>query len=265
MQLKEIYHPIIKELNRVETTLAKTVMSGDDVVQDLAQYILKTRGKRLRPALALFSSAVSGKILIDSVCLAAAVELIHSATLVQDDVVDQSKTRRGKPSVAHVFGRNISILFGDYLYSRSFDLLVGLKNFSVLSILIKATNAMAAGEIEQLRLAGKKISKEKYLIIIERKTAGLFSACCEAGAVVAKLPKDTVSALADFGLNFGLAFQIIDDCLDAALPDFYNSVSEAVDEAGRYMDKARKNLSGLPALKQRPFFELCDFVISRAG
>ena len=162
MNFKELYKPIAKEILLVEKRMKSVLRCSDKVLNDIINYILDSPGKRLRPALVLLSAKAFNKnITAKTIDLAVAVELIHIATLVQDDVIDSAKTRRGKPSVCRVFGDNVSILFGDYLYSKAFSVIAGLGSMDVILALSDVTNGMASGEISQLHYAGKIIGKKR--------------------------------------------------------------------------------------------------------
>ena len=181
----------------------------------LARYIVASGGKRLRPLLTLAAARLCGYGGEDHVRLAAAVEFIHTATLLHDDVVDESGMRRGKASANEVFGNEASVLVGDFLFARSFQLMVATRSVEVLRILSNAAAVIAEGEVLQLSIRNDISATEPaYLQVVEAKTAALFAAACEVGPVVADRPAGEAEAFRDYGLNLGIAFQIIDDVLD---------------------------------------------------
>jgi len=185
------------------------------LVPQLAGHIIAAGGKRLRPILTLTSAQMCGYRGDRHVGLAACVEFIHTATLLHDDVVDESALRRGETSANILWGNKASVLVGDFLFSRSFQLMVADGSLRVLEILSGASARIAEGEVLQLTTSNDLgTSEQAYLDVIQGKTAVLFSAACEVGAVVADRPKAEQDALASYGLNLGVAFQLIDDALD---------------------------------------------------
>ena len=186
-----------------------------DLIPQLAQHLVDSGGKRLRPLLTLASARLCGYAGSDHVKLAAAVEFIHSATLLHDDVVDSSTLRRGKISANVVWGNKPSILVGDFLFSRAFQLMVEVANIAVLDILANASAVIAEGEVLQLKSANNlSVTEDDYLNIVSAKTAALFSAATEAGAAVTGAQPERASALRAYGQNLGIAFQLVDDALD---------------------------------------------------
>jgi octaprenyl-diphosphate synthase len=185
------------------------------LIPQLAGYIVAAGGKRLRPLLTLASAQLFGYSGVRHHKLAAAVEFIHTATLLHDDVVDESDLRRGQDSANTLFGNQASVLVGDFLFSRSFELMVEDGSLDVLRILSSASAVIAEGEVLQLATNNNlETSETEYLAVVKAKTAALFAAACEIGAIVADRPAEEVSAVQQFGLNFGIAFQIADDVLD---------------------------------------------------
>jgi octaprenyl-diphosphate synthase len=215
MDLKQIYKPIENELKAVENKLFQALDSKDRFIFDVGKYVLKARGKLMRPALVLLSSKSGSGVPEKAIGLAASIELIHTATLVHDDVIDQAKMRRNQPSLNVKFGKDNSILFGDYLYSKAFGIISSLNIPRMSSVLLKATNALCQGEMRQLNKTSKaRMKVGEYLGIISDKTASLFSACCEAGGFVSGATTKQIQVLKKYGHDFGMSFQIIDDCLD---------------------------------------------------
>ncbi|WOR13595.1 polyprenyl synthetase family protein [Hyphomonas sp. FCG-A18] len=204
------------DLAATEALLKARATSPVAVIPDLSGYIVSAGGKRLRPILTLAAANAVGKANPGSHALATAVEFIHTATLLHDDVVDESDLRRGKQAAKNVWGNSASILVGDFLFARAFTLMVETDSLEVLGILSEASSVIAEGEVRQLAAAGRKdLPTEEYLAIIEAKTAALFEAAARAGALSGG-PEGAkhADALAAYGKNLGLAFQIIDDALD---------------------------------------------------
>jgi octaprenyl-diphosphate synthase len=204
------------DLVATEKLLVERAKSPVDVIPDLSGYIVSAGGKRLRPMLTLIAAQASGGTNPGTHALATAVEFIHTATLLHDDVVDDSDLRRGKKAAKHVWGNNASILVGDFLFARAFTLMVETGSLDILRILSNAASVIAEGEVHQLAAASRTdLPTEEYLAIIEAKTAALFEAAAEAGALSAGPGgAEHSQALAMYGKNLGLAFQIIDDVLD---------------------------------------------------
>jgi octaprenyl-diphosphate synthase len=190
---------------------------GSDVllVNQVAEHIVTGGGKRLRPMLVLLAAEAAGYRGAQHHQAAALVEFIHTATLLHDDVVDESDLRRGRRTANSVFGNAASVLVGDYLYSRAFQLMVELERMRVMQVMADTTNQIAEGEVLQLMHIGNPDTDEAaYLRVIERKTAVLFAAACRVGAILADAPRAVEDALADYGMALGMAFQIADDVLD---------------------------------------------------
>ncbi|MEO0981864.1 MAG: polyprenyl synthetase family protein [Pseudomonadota bacterium] len=205
---------LAEDLEAVETLLADRAASPVKMIPELAGYIVGAGGKRLRPMVTLAAAHAAGGATSASHSLAAAVELIHTATLLHDDVVDESELRRGKPAAKSIWGNSGSILVGDFLFARAFTLMVETGSLDVLGILSEASTVIAEGEVRQLAAQGRlDLPTEEYLAIIEAKTAALFEAAARAGALAAG-GGEYAETLAAYGKNLGLAFQIIDDALD---------------------------------------------------
>ncbi len=210
----------IKSLTHSETlAVDKLILSelSSDVVliNQIGHYIISNGGKRLRPMLLLLAAKSLGKIDEHHLILAAVIEFIHTATLLHDDVVDESALRRGKESANAVWGNAASVLVGDYLYSSAFEMMVRTNNMRVMDILSTTTTAIAEGEVLQLlNCNNPDTSEQKYLEVIARKTAILFSTATRLAAVISGADADTENALAIYGQQLGVAFQLIDDALD---------------------------------------------------
>jgi len=204
------------DLAATEALLVERAKSPVDVIPDLSGYIVSAGGKRLRPMITLIAAHACGGANAGTHALATAVEFIHTATLLHDDVVDDSDLRRGKRAAKNVWGNNASILVGDFLFARAFTLMVETGKLEILNILSNASSVIAEGEVHQLAAASRTdLPTEEYLEIIEAKTAALFEAAAEAGALSANGDAThQAAALAAYGKNLGLAFQIIDDALD---------------------------------------------------
>jgi octaprenyl-diphosphate synthase len=189
--------------------------SGVPLIPDLARHLIDSGGKRLRPLLTLAAARAGGYGGTRHVMLAAAVEFIHTATLLHDDVVDESSLRRGKVSANLMWGNKPSVLVGDFLFSRAFQLMVETGNLAVLDILSGAAAIIAEGEVMQLKSANNLgVTEAHYLSVVTAKTAALFAAAAQAGAVIAALPAPVVEGMRAYGMNLGIAFQLVDDALD---------------------------------------------------
>jgi len=199
----------------VDRVLRQSLGSEVVLIRRVAEYIIAGGGKRLRPALLVLSAQACGYQGTDHYTLAAVIEMIHTATLLHDDVVDESSMRRGHATANAEFGNAASVLVGDFLYSRAFQMMVGVDRMRVLSILADATNVIAEGEVLQLLHAGDVETDEAaYFDVIRRKTAKLFEAAGRLGAVLGEADAAREEALAQFGMHLGTAFQIMDDVLD---------------------------------------------------
>ena len=213
--MQHIRNTVAGEFAAVNQLIIEQLHSNVPMVESIGHYIVDAGGKRLRPLLVLLSAAAQGYRDNAHVKFAAVIEFIHTATLLHDDVVDISSLRRGRPTANAEFGNAPSVLVGDFLYTRAFQLLVALDNMDILRHMADTTNTIAEGEVLQLTRAGDaSISEEQYLDVITRKTAILFASACYGGAILAQQPPDQCTALREFGLNTGIAFQIIDDVLD---------------------------------------------------
>ena len=211
-RLIELLGPDLQACNR---TIVARMDSKVALIPQLAAHIVAAGGKRLRPLLTLASARMCGYAGTRHVELAACVEFIHTATLLHDDVVDESLLRRGLSSANSVFGNKASVLVGDFLFARAFQLMVGDGSLAVLDILSKAAATIAEGEVHQLVIQNDlSTSQSQYLDVLRGKTAALFSAACEVGAVVAERPERERRALAEYGDHLGIAFQLVDDALD---------------------------------------------------
>ena len=203
------------ELRAIEEEIARALDSPVALIQEMGGYIASAGGKRLRPILLLLAARLAGYRGPRSMRLGCAVELLHTATLIHDDVVDQASLRRGRPSANAQWGNDASILVGDYLYSKSFSILVRDNDRPVMETLARATVSMTEAEVFQLELKRNgRATEVDYLRVITQKTASFISACCRIGALLGQADADRVEALTRYGLDVGVAFQISDDSLD---------------------------------------------------
>ena len=213
--LFEVHALIADDLKAVNEEIIKRMQSPVALIPQLASHIVAAGGKRLRPMLTLASAELCGYTGKRHITLATCVEFIHTATLLHDDVVDESELRRGRDTANTIFGNSASVLVGDFLFSRSFELMVEDGSLKVLGILSRASSVIAEGEVLQIMTTNDTETGEtQYLQVIESKTAQLFAAACQIGAVVADRPKVEEDALEAFGMNLGVVFQLIDDVLD---------------------------------------------------
>lgn len=204
------------DMLRVDALIRAELRSDVVLINQIGEHIVNAGGKRLRPLLVLLCARLGVRHNeSQSSCLAAIVEFIHTATLLHDDVVDESGLRRGRQTANALWGNAASVLVGDFLYSRSFQMMVGLEQMAVMRLLADTTNAIAEGEVLQLLYVGDPdLSEARYFDVIRRKTAILFAAACKLGAIAAGLPESAQDALYRYGMALGIAFQIADDVLD---------------------------------------------------
>ena len=206
---------IAKDMHEVDQVIARRLDSGVPLIGQVSRYIIAAGGKRLRPALLLLTCGALGYRGEQRFNLAAVVEFIHTATLLHDDVVDDSALRRGNATANETFGNPASVLVGDFLYSRAFQMMVDAQNMRVMQVLADATNVIAEGEVLQLmNMHNAALDEAGYLQVIRSKTAKLFEASARVGAILAGSSTDIETACADYGQALGTAFQVIDDVLD---------------------------------------------------
>ena len=205
----------LNEAKAVDQLIIDELRSDVILINEIGRYIVGNGGKRLRPMLLLLAAKALGEVNEKHLILAAVVEFIHTATLLHDDVVDESDLRRGKESANAVWGNAASVLVGDYLYSSAFEMMVRTDNMRVMGLLSKTTTAIAEGEVLQLlNCNNPETTEAKYLDVIARKTAILFSAATQLGAIISGSTTEIETALANYGQHLGIAFQLIDDALD---------------------------------------------------
>jgi len=203
------------DMKRVDSLIRHRLSSDVVLINQIADHIIASGGKRLRPMLHVLAAGAAGYGGEQHIKLAAVIEFIHTSTLLHDDVVDESDLRRGRKTANAVWGNAASVLVGDFLYSRSFQLMVELDDMRVMRILADTTNTIAEGEVLQLlNIGNADVDEAAYLAVIERKTAVLFAAATELGGVLGGLPETQIAALRRYGMELGYAFQIADDLLD---------------------------------------------------
>ena len=219
---RRIFNLIAPELAQVEDEFERQARSNIQVIAYIGDYLRASGGKRVRPALTILSNyAVGGDgSRHNSIRMATVMEFLHTATLVHDDIIDKAETRRNRPSINSRFGNQTAVLMGDWLYMSAFETSLAERSLAILDILTAVTRKMTEGELLQLTLLGHTtVTEDQYFDIITRKTAYLFSACCEIGAILGGAPKDEQCRLRDYGLNLGTAFQLADDLLDFTSSD----------------------------------------------
>ncbi len=213
--LEEIVSLSAPDMAKVDQYIHASLQSDVVLINQIANYIVSSGGKRLRPmllGLCAHACAYKGQ---EHIKLAAIIEFIHTATLLHDDVVDESDLRRGQQSVHAVWGNAASVLVGDFLYSRSFQMMVGLNSMRVMQVLADTTNTIAEGEVQQLlNMGDPEVSQQRYMQVIENKTAKLFEAACSLAAIISDQSSEIENALTIYGNRLGAAFQITDDVLD---------------------------------------------------
>src|SRR5438105_4290518 len=214
---RRIFNLIASEMASVEAEFERACRSNIQVIAYIGDYLRSSGGKRVRPALTLLSNyAVGGDASHpSSIRMATVMEFLHTATLVHDDIIDNAETRRNRPSINSRFGNQTAVLMGDWLYMSAFETSLQERSLTVLDILTAVTRKMTEGELLQLTLLGRAdVSEDQYFDILRRKTAYLFSACCEIGAILGGADAVEQAALREYGMSLGVAFQLVDDLLD---------------------------------------------------
>ncbi|MDX5409434.1 MAG: polyprenyl synthetase family protein [Thauera sp.] len=215
MSVKQLFAPIAADMQAVDAVIRSRLHSDVDLIRRVAEYIVQSGGKRLRPALVLFTAGAMGYRGTHHHELAAVVEFIHTATLLHDDVVDESDLRRGNKTANAMYGNASAVFVGDFLYSRAFQMMVGVDSMRVMQVLADATNVIAEGEVLQLlNCHNADVVIDDYLRVIRYKTAKLFEAAAHLGGIVGGADAALEARLAAFGMHLGTAFQLIDDVLD---------------------------------------------------
>lgn len=216
MDFKSIYAVVADDFDAVDRFISHHLDSKVPLIREVGEYIVQSGGKRLRPLVSLLSARAAGYQGEQHIDVAAVIEFLHTATLVHDDVVDESNLRRGRPTINAVWGNAASVLVGDFLVSRSFQLMVALRNERLLDILSQSTNTISEGEVLQLiNCRDPNTTEPRYMQVIHHKTAKMFEAAAETGAVLGVTPQqDLAATLGTYGRHLGIAFQLIDDVLD---------------------------------------------------
>ena len=242
----EIQALMKSDLEMTDDILINRLNSNVELINQMSHYIINSGGKRIRPLLLLLcarATSYSGK---DHHAMAVVIELIHTATLLHDDVVDESATRRGQNTANELWGNAPSVLVGDFLYSRAFEIMVEPNSMEIMRVLSKATNQISEGEVLQLlNIRNAKVSRSEYFEVIEQKTACLFKAACQIAGILSESSEELITALGSFGMHLGNAFQIIDDNLD------YESDSSMIGkEIGDDLSEGKVTLPMIYALEQ---------------
>jgi octaprenyl-diphosphate synthase len=215
LDLAQIFEPIRDDLEQVNREFDRHVQSHVDVIPQIGRYIQSSGGKRIRPAVLLMAARLAGYTGNRGVLYASVVEFIHTATLVHDDIIDDSNLRRGRLAVHSQWGNDVTVLLGDYLYIKSMALALTYGELDIIRLLCDVTLQMIEGELYQLTKNGDPdITEDEHFEIIRRKTAYLFSGCTRIGGMLAGLPAEKVHALGEYGFNLGVTFQLVDDLLD---------------------------------------------------
>ena len=241
----EIHALMKSDLVMMDEILVNRLDSNVDLISQMSQYIINSGGKRIRPLLLLLCARATNYKGDYHYSMAVVIELIHTATLLHDDVVDGSSTRRGQETANELWGNAPSVLVGDFLYSRAFEIMVEPNSMQIMKILSKATNQISEGEVLQLlNIKNANVSQSEYFEVIERKTACLFKAACQIAGILSESDKDIINALGSFGMHLGNAFQIIDDTLD------YESNSSVIGkEVGDDLSEGKVTLPMIYALE----------------
>ena len=216
MTPQQIFSLVGPDLIRVEEEFCRQINDASDLVSQIVRYMHESGGKRVRPALVLLASKlIAGDANQSAIRMAAVMEMLHSATLVHDDIIDEAGVRRGRASANAKWGNDRTVLIGDWLYMTAYEMSLAERNFDILDVLTRMTRLMVDGEIMQLAMIGNsRITEAEHFEIVRRKTACMFSACAEVGGIVAGATCEERLALARYGLTVGIAFQLVDDVLD---------------------------------------------------
>src|SRR5213594_1531370 len=211
---KEVFDLLRDDLAAIEREFGRDTVAGVEAITEIGEYLRGGGGKRIRPALLLLSSKLFNYQGRGAIRLGAVVEIIHTATLVHDDIIDEAQIRRGRPAANTQWGNSKCVLAGDWLYMQAFKIAVQERNFRILDVLIELTQQMVEGELLQMEKLGKLISPQEHLDLIYRKTACLFSVCMRVGGILGEATAEQEERLGQYGRDLGLAFQIVDDVLD---------------------------------------------------
>jgi octaprenyl-diphosphate synthase len=261
--IEQVFALSAPDMKLVDACIFASLKSEVALINQIANYIVSSGGKRLRPMLLTLCAHACGYGGQNHIPLAAIIEFIHTATLLHDDVVDESDLRRGQQSAHAVWGNAASVLVGDFLYSRSFQMMVGLDSMRVMEVLADTTNTIAEGEVQQLlNMGDPEVDQQRYMQVIENKTAKLFEAACRLAAIISEKPVEIENALAIYGNRLGAAFQITDDVLD------YNGNAETMGKnAGDDLAEGKPTLPLIIARQRcsQKERELLDAAISNGG
>jgi len=260
---RKIFSIVGDELGLVEAEFERQMRSNIQVINYLGDYVRESGGKRVRPALLVLSNYAAGGRAADEpiIRLATVMEMLHTATLVHDDIIDNSDIRRNRTSVNARFGNQTAVLMGDWLYMSAFETSLRERSLEILDILTRLTRKMTEGELIQLTTIGDvNISEEAYYDILRRKTAYLFSACCEIGSISGSADKNYREALRDYGMNLGIAFQLADDLLD--LTAEMNDLGKA---SGVDLTEGKMTLPLILLLKEQPDLKPLLEEVMRSG
>ena len=245
LSLDNIRAVIAEDMAAVDDVVRKRLSSEVVLINQISQYIVESGGKRLRPALVVIAGNHFGAERAHCRELAAVIEFIHTATLLHDDVVDESDLRRGRKTANAQFGNAAAVLVGDFLYSRAFQMMVAIGSAKVMEVLAEATNVIAEGEVLQLlNIHDPDTDEEKYLRVVRFKTAKLFEAACRVGAILGHASAEDEAALAEYGMHLGTAFQLIDDVLD-----YSGDIGETGKNIGDDLAEGKPTLPLIYALK----------------
>jgi octaprenyl-diphosphate synthase len=245
MDITALRQPVAEDVKAVDALILRRLRSDVVLINQIGSYIVNSGGKRLRPLTVLLASRACGYTGDRHIDLAAVVEFIHTATLLHDDVVDASELRRNRETANVVWGNDASVLVGDFLYSRAFEMMVEVGSMRVMDILSRATNRIAEGEVLQLlNTHDPDTDQTRYMEVITRKTATLFEAGVKLGAVLAGSSPSIEEAAASYGLNLGIAFQLIDDALDYSIDN-----AELDKNVGDDLDEGKPTLPVIRAME----------------
>lgn len=246
MSLNDILIPVQKEMDELERVMLGLLSSQVPFVQSVAEYVIKNGGKRLRPILTILCAKLSGYHGEAAYKMGSCIEFVHTASLLHDDVIDNARLRRGKPSANSKWGNHVSVLVGDFFYCRASQLLTAQGDMRILKAVTDAITALTEGEVLEItKNLDLNTSEADYLDIIRNKTAVLFAAACRVGAILGNVPAEYEAGLSEFGLNLGMAFQLADDALD------YTSTEEVFGkESGIDLQEGKLTLPLLVAIKR---------------
>jgi len=266
LKLEQIYEPILSELEQVRHELKKVENDlCDDITKDIFEHYFKNPGKLLRPALVLLSAGTCdpegfARIRLKLITLSVAIEMIHGASLVHDDIIDEDEERRGQKTLNKAFGSKTAVLAGDVLYSKAFSILSDAFPDGFSQLILKVTKKMSLVEIGQLVSPSVAGMKEEYLELINGKTALLMGACCVLGARLTSVWEDKVSLVGNYGIKFGMTYQIVDDFMDN---DPLGTKNVKLEEAERYANEAKHSISGFMNSEYKKSLNgLVDYVLS---